>query len=659
MSFIFNHRVMFRRSLIACALFAPVAGFADLIDDAEEAMMQFERINQEPSSASSTQKPAPQTTQPHSPVQQFLPAMQQASQGTTVRSGTQPGSNSTAQTQPVRTDTQSFLSPPRSAQPVQAVRAETQLSQPGSRGFVQSQTLGSDSMTAQPILNRGSQQKTSVSRQVSQSESVATIQPVHKSEVSMSTLPNKDNVNYGERFVKSNGAIMVSSSAAGIKQSDQVTSSSKATTHYSPANYAPLSSGMSASGDRVEGPSEAEIRNIMYRASQIALGRSPELRGAKYDAEAARANVGEAKGQRWPQVDVGSSSPSLQFGGGDKTKQSDLPALTMNMSTTLYDFGQTSSTIDSREHMVDAADNGINAQREDTAWQVSNGLTELSKQRLIIGLSEQYVARMAKLVDMLSGIVEADPGRRSELTQAKGKLLQAQSSKDTAIAKTRDIEITLVKLIGDTQVPLPPNSQWNLTPGSTDRLLRNIEQHPVIKKAQAEAKAALSQVDAVKASSMPKLSWTVSKSTGEDQFGRQQAWQTGVNVSWAIFRGGSSRAAELAAVHQAESSREKIEQQLRDLEYRVRTADQDARSMLERAALYQDLSVESDRIRLAFFDQWYHLGKRTLLDVLSAESDFYNNQVSEVTNRFDAYSAIFRGHASAGQLLNWLRTGKN
>lgn len=77
--------------------------------------------------------------------------------------------------------------------------------------------------------------------------------------------------------------------------------------------------------------------------------------------------------------------------------------------------------------------------------------------------------------------------------------------------------------------------------------------------------------------------------------------------------------------------------------------------MLQRADLYRNLTRESDRIRLDFFDQWYHLGKRTLLDVLSAESDYYNNRVGEVTNRFDGYSAIFRGYASAGQLMNWLK----
>ncbi|EJL82574.1 TolC family protein [Pantoea sp. GM01] len=402
------------------------------------------------------------------------------------------------------------------------------------------------------------------------------------------------------------------------------------------------------------GPDENALRAIFYRATQIALQTSPQLRSAQFSVQAAEANVDEAKGQRWPQVDLSTSSRSVQFGGGEKSKQSNVPAVSMNVATTLYDFGQTGHTIDSRKKTANAASSAVNASAEDLAWQVSGALVELSKQRLIIELSQQYVARMKELVKMLSGIVGSDPGRRSELTQARGRELQAQSSLDNALAKARETEITLYKLIGNTEVPLPRTAQWNLALSSMERLLSNVDQHPVLRQAQAQTEAAIAEAKAVRSSNMPKVNWVVSKNTAEDQFGRQQAWQTGVNVSWGLFRGGSGTAAEQAALQRAEAQREQIAEQKRDLDYRIRNADQDARSMLQRADLYRNLTVESDRIRLAFFDQWYHLGKRTLLDVLSAESDYYNNRVAEVTNRFDSYSATFRGYASAGQLIPWL-----
>lgn len=167
-------------------------------------------------------------------------------------------------------------------------------------------------------------------------------------------------------------------------------------------------------------PSEREIRALFNDAVNTALSISPEVRGANYNTEAAEANVDEAKGQRWPQIDVGTRSKSYQFGGGERRYSDSRPAVTVNMATTLLDFGRTSNTIKSREALHDAAKNNVDAQAEDIAWQVSSALVELSKQRQIISLSQKYVARMNELVEMLDGIVKVDQGRRSELTQARG-----------------------------------------------------------------------------------------------------------------------------------------------------------------------------------------------------------------------------------------------
>ncbi|QCT20995.1 channel protein TolC [Jejubacter calystegiae] len=413
-----------------------------------------------------------------------------------------------------------------------------------------------------------------------------------------------------------------------------------------------LSAKASTSTDSV---SESELRTLFSRATHTAIQRSPQVRGAQFSAEAAREDVNNAKGARLPQVDVTTDSRSWQFGDGDRNASRDnVPAFGVTVSTTLYDFGQTRHTIDSREHSVNAADHQLAAQYEDLAWQVSSEMIELTKQRLIIEMSQQYVARMQELVTMLSGIVEQDPGRRSELTQARGRFLQAQSALDNATARLRDSEIKLQRLTGGVKVALPPARRWQLKPGELTRLLQQLHAHPTLAQARSRAQAALAEAEALKSSNLPKVNWVISKSTAKDYYGRREAWQTGVNVSWGVFRGGSSQAAERAAVQRAWAQSEEAENQLDDLQQRVKTADQDAHSMLQRAGLYHSLTFESDRIRKDFFDQWYHLGKRTLLDVLSAESDYYNNRVAEVTNRYDGYSAILRGYAGAGELTHWL-----
>lgn len=419
-------------------------------------------------------------------------------------------------------------------------------------------------------------------------------------------------------------------------------------------------SPVTLSGGANETVAESEIRQKFLSAARITWRISPSLKSYIAQGDAAEASVDEAKGQRWPQVDVSAASATKEFGSGTKNYeyQGNTPSLGVSVATNLIDFGQTSRTIESREERVTSAQQAVQAQREDLAMQVSNALIEWNKQQHVIAISKQYLARMAELTKMLSGIVQSDTGRRSELTQAKGRLLQAQSYLENAESRARDVEITLNRLMGNSRVTLPASDKWALSFGDLNRQLTSLDVHPLILRASAEERAAFKEAEAIKASGLPKLNWTVSKNTREDQLGRQQAWQTGLNVSWGLFRGGSTNAQEIAAIKRAESSRQQVQEQRRDLENRVRAASQNAHSTAERAVLYKNLIVESDRIRKDFFDQWYHLGRRSLLDVLSAESDLYNNQVSEVSNRFDSYAAIISGYANSGTLSRWLTTGR-
>ena len=402
------------------------------------------------------------------------------------------------------------------------------------------------------------------------------------------------------------------------------------------------------------GPSEAQLRGIFHRAVQTAIYRSPEVSRSYAEKQAALWDIDEAKGLRWPQIDMASKSKSLQFGKGVETKGNN-GGINLSVTTLLYDWGRVSKTIGSREKLGLASDEKLAAQIEATSHEVVSTLIELGKQRIISDLGQQFSNRMEDLVKMLSGIVAVDPGRASELTQARARLLQAQALHDIAQAKARDAEITLNKLVGESPVPIPRNKEWSIGLARMEPLLIAAQNHPSIRQNIALVESAELQAQALRASGLPQLNLVVGKSTATDALGREQPWQASVGMTWSAFRGGSTRASERAALQRADAGRFDMSLQRRDLEFRIRAADNEARTQLERAELYRELSLESDRIRDAFRQQWYHLGKRTLLDVLGAENDHHGNQVSEITSRFDGYQAIVRQYASAGMLVTWLR----
>lgn len=423
--------------------------------------------------------------------------------------------------------------------------------------------------------------------------------------------------------------------------------------------YAGLSNRMTARAQQGEintGPSAQELRGIFSQAVDAAIMRSPKVKGFQAQQQAASSDIDEAKGHRWPQVELGSQTRALQFGKSSQDEQVG-GGINLSITTMVYDWGRLDNTIASRKQLAVAADEGTVAQMESTGYEVVSTLIELGKQRVISDLGQQFVNRMQDLEKMLASIVAVDHGRASELTQARARLMQARALRDAAVARARDAQISLYKLVGEREVPIPRSKQWNITLTPMEQLLSDAQNHPTIIQATAQAESAELQAKVVHASGLPQLNWVISKNTSQDSFGREQPWQTTLNMTWSVFSGGANRAAERAALYRADASRQETEQQRLDLEYRIRTADNDARSQLERAELYRDLSVESDLVREEFFLQWKELGKRSLLDVLIAETDHYNNQVNEISNRFDGYQSIVQEYASAGVLARWLQEG--
>ncbi|KVD46172.1 transporter [Burkholderia sp. ABCPW 11] len=402
---------------------------------------------------------------------------------------------------------------------------------------------------------------------------------------------------------------------------------------------------------------EADVRRLLYAAAEAAIDTSPQVRRLYAEYQAAQSDVDQAKGARWPQLQLSGRTRSAQFGSNAGIGYDPGNSVNADLTTTLFDWGRTDKLIGSRRERASANQERYVLQMEDSAYQVSSTLVELAKQRNIAMLSQQFVDRMTQLVNMLDEIVAVDRGRGSELTQAKARLLQAQASRDTALARYRDAQLNLRKLVGERPVPIPAAASWPLQPGRLERLMSALDESPRIQQARAEAAAADLNRDAVRASSRPQLDWVVSTSTGRDALGRRMPWQTMLTLRWNAFTGGAATAEADAAAYRALAGWHDVEQTRLDLEYQVRSADQDARAFEARADQYHDLTAESDRVRSAFFDQWHQLGRRSLLDVLIAESDYYNNRVSEVAYRFDGYAATLRGYASAGMLVRWLREG--
>ncbi|WP_054181216.1 TolC family protein, partial [Trabulsiella odontotermitis] len=384
-----------------------------------------------------------------------------------------------------------------------------------------------------------------------------------------------------------------------------------------------------------DNPSRDFLRQMVVRA----LAYSPEMRASSAEVLAMDYSVDQARGQRWPQVKLGVTSPFTTVGGDTSTNNNSHISDTsgsVTVSTPIIDWGRISSQVDNAEETAKSARYDQDHSREQLAYSTISELMNLSRYQHSRMVAKAYVDRMQELVTMLSQITEADPGRDSELVQAKAKLMSAQANMDNIEHQVSSSRIKLVRLLGAEPV-VPENISWRDTIIPADTAIASLDRSPMMMSLQAKVRAAEHEAESIKASSLPQVNWVISKSTAKDVNGNESGWYTGVNVEWNAFSGGSERAAQMSARARANAAQQQYEVNYRDLEYQINNQIQIRDSSFLRADDYDRLSAETDRVRQMFYEQWYHLGKRTLLDVLTAENDHFNNQLSAINNRYDGY----------------------
>lgn len=412
-----------------------------------------------------------------------------------------------------------------------------------------------------------------------------------------------------------------------------------------------LTAGASASSLGTSESSLAYIRELVNTALRI----SPEMKQADAGWQAAKGDVDQAKGARWPQVQISASSKTLQSGKSDYGNDG---TTTVQMTTPVYDFGAISHTIDSRSKTANAQEEAKGQTEVTVAYNTASGVVELAHQQEALDISDRYVARMRELVNMLGQIAEVDPGRRSEVVQARARLLQAETARDLVQSKLQEQKTTLAKLVGE-DVTVPANAKWDWAPIPLDQALQLMGDQPALRQARWEKEAALASAESVKSSRMPKLNWVVGRSTGNNMLDNKEPWSTGLAVEWTAFSGGSASAAQRAAYARADAAEQKMEATRRESEYRIRNLAEQRDLSASRVGDYKELLAESDRVRKMFYDQWYHLGKRTLLDVLIAENDYYSQQMAAADTYYSAKASDLRIRAETSGLLSWLAPGND
>jgi adhesin transport system outer membrane protein len=383
-----------------------------------------------------------------------------------------------------------------------------------------------------------------------------------------------------------------------------------------------------------------------------ALEFSPAIQEAYGNARAAGYDVSQAQSGLWPRVELNANSPSVNLENNNAVGSRVGASVVYN----LVDFGKTRKQISSREFQFASLQDRLRTVSETTAFDTANAYLELVKHQRLENLYAAHIDDLQALTHKLAEIVAVFPGRRSELTQAQTRLGQANDSLLAVQAKKRQYRLDLMRQLGS-YAPMASfaDALPDIPRETIQTLMESVKtQHPAIRSALAEASAVRAQVEEAQAAQKPQVDLIFSSQSGLDSNGLAAPAQLYVTAKWLAFDGYGGKNSEQALSERALAAEARAGQLLQEVEFKVRSAQEELQSLSARAEELTALLRDTAQVRKDYYDQWRELGRRTLLDVLTAENEHLSTQLSLATSQVDQVIAAVRMRHEAGIFQAWL-----
>lgn len=321
----------------------------------------------------------------------------------------------------------------------------------------------------------------------------------------------------------------------------------------------------------------------------------------------------------------------------------------------LYDFGKTDSVIAQMGATAEQAEQRKVLIRQALLLEGVTSYVNLLKHVRTLGYAMQSVESFKKQSGIEEVLVEKGAGLSSDVLQAKYKLSGALGTQvavegQLANAKSRFLAVYGFEVsdadVLDFEPPLVP---YERIPASLDEAIEIARtENPELLMAQKSVQMAEAALDSANAKFYPSFNafweyWRKENDAGQkDTVQLEQRF--GVEYTYNLLNGGGDMQAVEAAVRDRDSGVNSLKDMERTIEERIRTAWQNLLTARARAEWFRSqASILEGFLELARKERT--LGNRSLLDVLAAETDFYNAQIQLVGAEYDqmieAYNLLY------------------
>lgn len=395
----------------------------------------------------------------------------------------------------------------------------------------------------------------------------------------------------------------------------------------------------------------------------MAYEYNPSLEAQRAGQRATDEGVNQANANWRPQIAAsGTYGLDQVHGPGDSVAFGIPPKaayhpLTSQLSVTeaLFRGGRTYAEIAKAKALVKAGRAQLTVVEETVLVDAVTAYMDVVRDEATLGLRQNNVAVLQKQLDATQEQFKVGELTRTDVAQSQARLAGAQSDLVTAEGQLGISRSNFEHVVGRAAGTLETEPGLPKLPASeNDAVAAAIQQNPNLVVAREQERAANYAVDDALGALLPQISVS-----GQYQYtqGSPQSFPIGAEhytqvlgqVTVPIYQGG----AEESVVRQAKDLHSQTQLAAADTERQVVDATRSAwQSFVTAQATIRSAKAQVAANSVAFdgVKQEQQVGSRTILDVLNAEQELLNAQVTVVSSERDTYVAAYQLLADMGLL---------
>ncbi|HAT1949647.1 TPA: TolC family outer membrane protein [Legionella pneumophila] len=406
--------------------------------------------------------------------------------------------------------------------------------------------------------------------------------------------------------------------------------------------------------------------DTLYEAVQYGMIANPDILLNTAKGLSAKQAIDKAKGGLYPSIDVTGGFGRQRSVNPTLAAIDDTPSTTLNIVESavelrqrLFAGGGIINEVKRNQYLTEAQKWKTQGIAEDLALEITkNYFAVLLHERLYAYSIENLKAHKA-VFKMIKERADAGITRTAEVDQANARLALAEANKISALADLQEVKINYAKTVGkwpeNLQMPHVPARKS--LPNNLARIIeKGLDNHPTVKSSYADIKEAKAQYDVARAAYYPEVNLVLNSSKNKNLgglIGPNDSDTVAVRMNYNAFRGGADAARIRETAYQVQEAYETKNRTLLELKETIRLAwNAYVASALRIQPLKQHVTA-SRKTRTAYQDE-FKVGKRTLLDLLDSQNEYYQSQIELARAENDEILSRYRILNGMGCLLKYL-----